>query len=55
MENTDNQKSCKADTLNVEDLVQDGRNKYAIVCVRCPSRILNSKSADYKEIEVCFT
>lgn len=55
MENTDTQETTKADALDIEDLVKDGRNKYPVVCVRCPSRILNSNAADYKEIEVRFT
>lgn len=53
MENTEI-KEAENDSLNIEELVKDGRNKYPVVCVRCPSRILNSNAADYKEIEVCF-
>lgn len=51
MENTDS-KETSNETANLEELVKDGRNKYPVVCVRCPSRILNSNAADYKEIEV---
>lgn len=51
MDDTNGQESSKVVTVNIEDLVKDGRNKYPVVCVRCPSRILNSNAADYKEIE----
>ncbi|XP_014241627.1 guanine nucleotide exchange factor MSS4 homolog [Cimex lectularius] len=38
--------------INLQDVVEEGKNKVSVFCSRCPSKILNSKSASYKSIQM---
>ncbi|XP_054258736.1 guanine nucleotide exchange factor MSS4 [Macrosteles quadrilineatus] len=37
--------------IPVEELIEEGKNKRAVFCVRCPSKILCVGVGQYKEIE----
>lgn len=46
------QKSGSFSLKELENHVDEGRNKLLISCIRCPSKILNAGVAEYKDIEV---
>ncbi|KAK7579616.1 hypothetical protein V9T40_000245 [Parthenolecanium corni] len=45
------QKSGPFSLKELENHVDEGRNKLLISCIRCPSKILNAGIAEYKDIE----
>lgn len=56
MENNLNNKKVdnikKIEGEDISNLIIENKNKYSIVCARCPALILNRSIAEYKEIEV---
>lgn len=50
----ENNKIASNYSADVENLIIDGKNKFPIICVRCPSKILNSITAEYEEKEVSY-
>ncbi len=54
MENKESDSSSSSST-EVEDLLDDGKNKHLITCARCSSKILSPNMGEFKEIEVSFT
>uniref|UniRef100_A0A1B6GY33 Guanine nucleotide exchange factor MSS4 n=1 Tax=Cuerna arida TaxID=1464854 RepID=A0A1B6GY33_9HEMI len=38
-------------TVNVQSLIEGGKNKQTVFCIQCPSKILCKGAGHYKEIE----